>query len=42
MLKKEKIFNYDESPAFNAFIHIGMVVKVLSAIGMIVGLWYFL
>lgn len=41
-MKKGKLFNYDESPAFNAFIHIGMIVKILSAIGMIAALWYFL
>ncbi|MDA0692176.1 MAG: hypothetical protein O3A78_02005 [Nitrospinae bacterium] len=42
MTKKSRWFNYNESPIFNTFIHAGMLVKLLAAIGMIVGIWYFL
>ena len=31
-----------KAPIFNTFIHAGMLVKLLAAIGMIVGIWYFL
>jgi len=41
MIKNKKFFNHDESPFFNAFIHFGMAVKVLAALGMILGLWYY-
>lgn len=41
-MKRSRFFNYNESPFFNVFIHVGMLVKVLAAIGMIVGIWYFL
>lgn len=42
MTKRNRFFNYNESPLLNIFIHIGMVVKVLAAIVMIFGIWYYL
>jgi hypothetical protein len=42
MTEEKKFLNHDESPAFNAFVHIGMIIKILTAFGMIFGLWYYL
>lgn len=42
MKSKKKFLNHNENPVFNAFVHIGMVVKILTALGMIFGLWYYL
>ncbi len=42
MAPKKKLFNHNENPIFNAFVHIGMGVKILAALGMIVGIWYYL
>ncbi len=37
------MFNYNnESPVFNAWVHTGMIIKILSAIGMVAAVWYFL
>jgi len=41
MSAEKKLFNHNESPVFNAFVHIGMAVKILTALGMIFGLWYY-
>lgn len=41
MDKKKKFFNHNENPFFNLFIHVGMVVKVLAALGIIFWLWYY-
>jgi hypothetical protein len=41
MTPKKKWFNRNESPVFNTFVHIGMVVKILTAIGIIFALWYY-
>lgn len=42
MTKKNRLFSYKDNSFFNAFIHTGMLIKVLIAIAMIVGLWYYL
>jgi hypothetical protein len=42
MPNKKKFFNYKENPFFNAFVHFGMLVKILMALGIIVGIWYYL
>lgn len=42
MSKKDRLFNYNESSFFNTFVHFGMIVKVLSAIAMMIALWYYL
>ena len=42
MASEKKFFNYKENPFFNAFVHVGMVIKIFVAIGMIFGLWYYL
>ena len=41
MTARKIFFNHRESPVFNVFVHVGMIVKVLSALGMIFGLWYY-
>jgi hypothetical protein len=41
MTPKKKWFNRNENPVFNTFVHIGMVVKILTAIGIIFALWYY-
>jgi uncharacterized membrane protein YdbT with pleckstrin-like domain len=41
MSQRKKIFNHKENPVFNVFVHVGMIVKVLSALGMIFALWYY-
>ncbi len=41
MSPNKNLFNHNESPVFNAFVHIGMAIKILTAIGIIIGLWYY-
>jgi len=41
MTERKKFFNRNENPIFNVFVHVGMIVKVLSALGMIFALWYY-
>jgi hypothetical protein len=41
MPPEKKLFNRNESPVFNAFVHIGMIVKILTALGILFGLWYY-
>lgn len=41
MPQKKKFFNHKENPIFNVFVHVGMIVKVLSALGIIFALWYY-
>jgi len=42
MRQKKQLLNYNESPVFNALVHVGMAVKIFVAIGMIFGIWYYL
>lgn len=42
MNPKKKLLNHNESPVFNAFVHVGMAVKILTAIGIIFACWYYL
>ena len=37
----KKSFNSKESPVFNAFVHFGLAVKILTALGIIFALWYY-
>lgn len=39
--KRDRLFHYGNSRFFNVFVHFGMIFKVIMAIVMIVGLWYF-
>lgn len=41
MTQKKKLFNHNESPVFNVFVHVGMIVKILSALGIVFALWYY-
>ncbi len=42
MTSKKKFFDRKENPVFNAFVHVGMAVKILTALGMLFALWYYL
>ena len=42
MSPKKKFFSRDENPFFNWFVHVGMAVKILTALGIIFALWYYL
>ncbi len=42
MSQKKQLLNHNESPVFNALVHVGMTVKIFAAIGMILGIWYYL